>query len=38
VKLIINVEEHDKFDRLPDINAEQKEVLNTTQKLHQISK
>ncbi|XP_060860935.1 pachytene checkpoint protein 2 homolog [Metopolophium dirhodum] len=38
VKLIINAEEHDKFDRLPNIDADQKEVLNTTQKLHLISK
>ncbi|XP_025198646.1 pachytene checkpoint protein 2 homolog [Melanaphis sacchari] len=38
VKLIINVEEHHQFDRLPDINGEQKEVLSTTQKLYQISK
>lgn len=38
VKLIINAEEHDKFDRLPNIDADQKEVLNTTQKLYLISK
>lgn len=38
MKLIINVEEYDQFDRLPDVNAEQKEMLNTTQKLYQISK
>ncbi|VVC44064.1 ATPase, AAA-type, core,AAA+ ATPase domain,P-loop containing nucleoside triphosphate hydrolase,ClpA/B [Cinara cedri] len=41
VKLIINVEENDKFDRpydLTNLNIEQNEDLNITQKLYKISK
>lgn len=38
VKLIINVKDHDKLDRIPNTNAQQNEVLSTTQKLHAISK
>lgn len=38
VKLIINVEENDKFDRFPNINAQKIEALSTTQKLYDISK
>lgn len=38
VKLIINVKEEDKFDRIPNINAEKSENFSTTQKLYEISK